>query len=148
MADDKVEDIDKRKSAEGVIIEQERKDIDKRKSAEGVIIEQERDEGGEEARIIKGKKMVRQPTQEEYDEHMRTHIPFRKWCPHCVKGKRKNDPHRAPKEKELGRLQELLQAGLIFQGNHAEHSEAESVSSSSSSSRTGLGPVPPNFPMA
>ena len=62
--------------------------------------EGEKEEKGEEARYIKGKKPVRQPTKEEYDEHMRTHLPFRKWCPHCVKGKRKNDPRRADKEKE------------------------------------------------
>ena len=43
---------------------------------------------------------MRQPTKEEYEEHMRTHLPFRKWCPHYVKGKRKNDPRKADKEKE------------------------------------------------
>ena len=55
----------------------------------------------EEARTIKGKRPVRQPTREEYEEHMRTHLPFRKWCPHCVKGKRKNDPRRTDKEREI-----------------------------------------------
>ena len=40
----------------------------------------------EEARIMRGERLVRQPTQEEYDEHMRTHIPCRKWCPHYVEG--------------------------------------------------------------
>ena len=75
--------------------------IDKLISDKGAIME----EGGEEkeeeeARIIKGKKPVRQPTKEEYDAHMRTHIPFRKWCPHCVKGKRKNDPRKIDREKE------------------------------------------------
>ena len=54
----------------------------------------------EEERKIKGKKIINQPTKEEYDDHMRTHIAFRKWCPFCVKGKRKNDPHRSSKDKE------------------------------------------------
>ena len=31
---------------------------------------------------------------------MRTHIPFKNWCPHCAKGRRKNDPRRATKENE------------------------------------------------
>ena len=31
---------------------------------------------------------------------MRTHTPFRKRCRHCVKGKRKSDPHKTSKEKE------------------------------------------------
>ena len=74
-----------------------------KKSDEGSIEEkagEEEKEEGEEARIIKGKRPLRQPTKEEYEEHMRTHLPFRKWCPHCVKGKRKNDPRKADKEKE------------------------------------------------
>jgi len=34
------------------------------------------------------------PSQDEVDEHERTHMPFRSWCKHCVFGKAKNDPHR------------------------------------------------------
>jgi len=34
------------------------------------------------------------------DQLMRTHMPFRKWYPCCLKGKRKNDPHRTLKLKE------------------------------------------------
>ena len=86
MADDKEEHIDQLKSTKSEIIEEE--ECEKGK------------EGEEEARTMRGKKLVRQPSREEYDEHMRTHLPFRKWCPHCVKGKRKNDPRRADKEKE------------------------------------------------
>ena len=37
---------------------------------------------------------------EEKEEHERTHIPFRAWCPMCVKGKAKNAPHTKEKEKE------------------------------------------------
>ena len=74
--------------------------IEESKSDKSVIIAKEEEEKEEEARSIRGKKPIRQPSREEYDEHMRTHMPFRKWCPHCVKGKRKNDPHMTPKEKE------------------------------------------------
>ena len=34
------------------------------------------------------------PTREEFEEHMRTHIPFRTWCEFCVKGKSRSDAHR------------------------------------------------------
>ena len=27
------------------------------------------------------------PTQEEVEEHMATHLPYRSWCPHCVAGR-------------------------------------------------------------
>ena len=42
------------------------------------VKDEERQEDEEEGRMIRGKKPIRQPNQEEYDEHMRTHIPFRK----------------------------------------------------------------------
>ncbi len=51
-------------------------------------------QGNEEGRIIKGQKKVVSPGREEWDNHMRTHIPYRKWCPHCVRAKRKSAPHR------------------------------------------------------
>ena len=63
-------------------------DIDKLKSAERAIIEEEGEETEEGAKTIRGKRRVCQPPRDEYEEHMGTHIPFRKQCPHCVKGKR------------------------------------------------------------
>ena len=45
------------------------------------------------------------PSGEEYEEHMRTHIPFRSWCEFCIKGKSKSDHHRkngGNKEDPLG----------------------------------------------
>ena len=35
-----------------------------------------------------------QPTKEEALQHELTHIPFRTWCPHCVRGKCRNPPHK------------------------------------------------------
>ena len=35
-----------------------------------------------------------EPTQKEFEEHMVLHLPFRAWCPHCVKGRAKAGPHR------------------------------------------------------
>ena len=31
----------------------------------------------------------KKPSQAEVDTHMTTHLPFRSWCPHCVRGKSK-----------------------------------------------------------
>ena len=66
-------------------------DIDELKSAERAVTEKEGEEKEEEARSRRGKKPFLQPSQEEYDEHMRTQMPFKKWCPHCVKGRNPND---------------------------------------------------------
>ena len=53
----------------------------------------------EEGREIKGQKTIPGPSEEEYEAHMRTHIPYRKWCPFCVKGKRIAEGRRVDKEK-------------------------------------------------
>ena len=34
------------------------------------------------------------PTKQEREEHNVSHLPFRSWCEHCVKGKSKEDAHR------------------------------------------------------
>ena len=36
-----------------------------------------------------------EPTQAEIDEHMCCHIPYRNWCPHCVRGRGRNAAHKA-----------------------------------------------------
>jgi hypothetical protein len=36
----------------------------------------------------------RRPTQTEVEDHNRTHLPYRNWCPHCVQGKGKDLDHR------------------------------------------------------
>ena len=43
------------------------------------------------------------PSKQEVDEHMLTHLPYRSWCPHCVRGKSKGRRHvttvgKTPKE--------------------------------------------------
>ena len=70
------------------------------------------DEETEEGIRIKGKAIVVGPTQEEFEEHMRTHIPFRNWCEFCVKRKSKNDPHKsgAGEDRALGEEGSLLWA--------------------------------------
>ena len=35
----------------------------------------------------------RAPTQAEREEHELTHLPYRSWCIHCVKGRGKDAPH-------------------------------------------------------
>ena len=46
------------------------------------IMEGEEDEEmEEEGRIIRGQKAIYKPSQEEWDNHMKSHIPYRRWCP-------------------------------------------------------------------
>ena len=46
-------------------------------------------EGGEEGREIRGQKKVFAPSLAEYEAHMIPHVPFRKWCPFCVRGRQR-----------------------------------------------------------
>ena len=39
------------------------------------------------------------PSKAEVDEHGRTHIPFRSWCPFCIIGRARNDAHKAGSAK-------------------------------------------------
>jgi len=39
----------------------------------------------EEGRVARAQRDCRQPTEQEVKDHMMTHVPFRDWCPHCVK---------------------------------------------------------------
>jgi hypothetical protein len=47
-----------------------------------------------EGRQPKVKKEVKEPSSAERAAHDLTHIPFRSWCRHCVRGKAVEDPHR------------------------------------------------------
>ena len=58
------------------------------------------DEGTGEGRVIKSQKIFCQPSRQEWDDHMRTHIPFRKWCPYCVRGKCVSGAHRRTQKSE------------------------------------------------
>ena len=52
-----------------------------------------REVDSEESRVIIGQKRVYAPSAKEYEDHMRTHIPYRRWCECCVRGKAKNTAH-------------------------------------------------------
>ena len=59
------------------------------------------EEAGEDARV----KTLRSPgcpTQEEMERHYLTHMPFRSWCPICIQGKGKENPHHRKSEKTTG----------------------------------------------
>ena len=36
----------------------------------------------------------KEPTQQERDEHEATHLPYRSWCKHCVRGRGCREAHK------------------------------------------------------
>lgn len=62
----------------------------------------EEEAGGEveEGQRAKPLPQPNQPTKAQIQEHELTHIPFRSWCVHCVKGKTRSAPHRPQVEEQ------------------------------------------------
>ena len=51
-------------------------------------------EESEETRRPKYRALPANVSKEEFDAHQLTHLPFRSWCDHCVRGKAVDDAHR------------------------------------------------------
>ena len=56
-----------------------------------------REEEGQEPKM---KTLPYRPSEEEVMKHNLTHIPFRSWCPFCVKGRGTGLQHRRTKEED------------------------------------------------
>ena len=64
-------------------------------------------EQGGEAQSGKGVTKPAEPTRKEWEEHQLTHVPFRSWCPFCVKGRgAPNMPLDEAKKEERERMDE------------------------------------------
>ena len=75
----------------------------KRSREEGVEGDpsEEQDQGeSEEARAMRAPPIPSTPSREKVRQHRLTHRPFRSWCPHCVRGKGRNDQHRKSPQKD------------------------------------------------
>ena len=55
---------------------------------------------GDEAELPKRVYYDARPSKEEVELHDLTHLPYRSWCPHCVKGKAKRHHHRKKRQKK------------------------------------------------
>ena len=58
------------------------------------------EEESEEARKVKKVMDPKEPTAAERKEHEATHLPFRNWCRHCVRGRGLQAGHYKVKEEE------------------------------------------------
>ena len=57
-------------------------------------------EGREEARDVRAPPIPVTPSREEVLQHRLKHHPYRSWCPHCVRGKGREDKHAGSKQKD------------------------------------------------
>ena len=59
----------------------------------------EHDEQVEDTIKPEYRRINKEPTQEEIDEHNIDHSTFRVWCPHCVNGRAVAYPHLSKQKK-------------------------------------------------
>ena len=57
-------------------------------------------EEGEEGVEPVARRTEHKPSDREVEQHMLTHLPFRSWCPQCVKGKSKSSAHKDKEGRE------------------------------------------------
>ena len=69
-----------------------------RRDEDHADFEEESEEGIKSKCIPCGTK----PSEQEVEEHERTHMPFRNWCQHCVFGKAVNNPHKSQDHEGQG----------------------------------------------
>ena len=84
---------------------------------------------GEEGRPIGGQKMIYQPSQQEWDDHMRTHIPFRKWCPHCVRGKCTSGAHKRGQKSDEELEKETPVISMDYMGPKSKNDKSAKIDS-------------------
>ena len=87
------------------------------------------DEIFEDGRVITGQKATYQPTKEEWDEHVRAHIPFRKWCAFCVKGRCCSGAHKGIKESNEERNNEFPVISLNYMGPKSKDQKSDKMDS-------------------
>ena len=91
---------------------------------EGVVAQ------GEKARPLP---QPRLPSRQEVQEHELTHIPYRSWCAHCVRGGGRSDAHRRrvrQDEEERGQHMttwSIDNAFMIYKGDLCTREEMERV---------------------
>ena len=69
----------------------------------------------EEAAAVPKLRGPAEPTKEEIEEHMISHMPYRSWCPHCVRGRGRNLAHRQ-RDKDEDPTVPTLSADYAFMG--------------------------------
>ena len=91
---------------------------------------EEREEGEEEeGRTIRGPKAIYTPSKEEWDNHMRSHIPFRRWCPFCVKGRSKSGAHRGCEKSEDEKKKEVPVISIDYMEPKSEEEKKRLIKS-------------------
>ena len=78
------------------------------------------DQEADEATQPKTRAAPTQPSREEVEKQMVTHLPFRDWCPHCVRGKPGSKPHKSNQS-----VHEIPTVAVDYMFMHTNQNEQE-----------------------
>ncbi len=110
--------------AEEVLEDKKREKSNQAESNPNLEVEEE-----EEGRTIKGAKRVYLPSKDEWDNHMRSHIPFRRWCAFCVKGRCKSGAHVQTQKSEEDLEKEVPKISVDYMEPRSAEGKKEEVES-------------------
>ena len=63
-------------------------------------------------------------SKEEFDAHEFTHLPFRSWCDHCVRGKEVDDAHRPRIDPDRGEARMGTDYYFLATATDLQHAKA------------------------
>ena len=95
----------------------------------------------EEMREVSASPVPILPSREEVLRHRLTHRPFRVWCPHCIKGKGREDRHMASKQKGVIPGIPKIVSDYFFIGRRRPKERSERVREDEEAEREGQTPI-------
>ena len=81
-------------------------------------------EESEETRRPKHRALPTNVSKEEFDAHQLTHLPFRSWCDHCVRGKAVDDAHRPRIDPHRGEAKMGMDHFFLARATDPQHAKA------------------------
>ena len=81
------------------------------------------------------------PSREEVLRHPLTHRPFRTWCPHCIKGKGREDRHLQSRQKGTAPGIPKVVADYFFIGRRRPRDRSERQKDEEEAEKEGQTPI-------
>ena len=75
-----------------------------------------------------GLSQLEEPSAEERERHLLTHLPFAPWCESCICGAGRDGHHRRKQDTEDGFLESVVQADYTFFARNANQARVEDES--------------------
>ena len=98
-------------------------------------------EESEEVRQVTAPPVPVTPTRQEVLTHRLTHRPFRSWCPHCVRGKSREDRHHRSSQKDEFRGIPKVVSDYFFVGRKRPAAREERMQEEEEAQKEGQTPI-------